>query len=273
LKGNPYLWKELHEKPVRIVGRDSSPPMLIACALSIVGYVIVMFALSLSERRADPTVLNGLTMFFCIAVYVFMLLLVALSAAGRFSVEIEKQTLDSLLLVPERFGLLEAKWLGSILHVRQGWWFLGLLLLMCWASGTELYVVLFLFFGWWISTAFHAWLGLWFSLLTRSTARATIFTLLVGLAVCWVSLWLAVQLDYLLESVWDSPHPYHVQPLLEGNVSRQYRAAAHAMTIYALLALGFYELARARFRALTGRPGIFSRSASYHAEVMSADES
>src|SRR5439155_1104685 len=56
----------------------------------------------------------------------FMMLHVALHAAGSVSSERERQTMDSLLATPLRNrSILCAKWLGSICGPRRSWLFLG----------------------------------------------------------------------------------------------------------------------------------------------------
>jgi hypothetical protein len=110
-----------------------------------------------------------------------MLLRVALRAAGRISLERERQTLDSLMATPlEGRTILRDKWLGSILSVVHGFWVLGAV----WAlglltGGLDFLAWPLLILAWLVYADFVANLGLWFSLVSRTTQRAVSWTLLV----------------------------------------------------------------------------------------------
>jgi ABC-type transport system involved in multi-copper enzyme maturation permease subunit len=108
-----------------------------------------------------------------------MLLNVALRASSSVSGERDRQTLDSLLTTPlEAKSILYAKWLGSILSIRWGWVWLGLIWLLGLLSG-GLHVIglLLLVYVWFVYAAFLASLGLWFSIWSRTTLRANIWTI------------------------------------------------------------------------------------------------
>jgi hypothetical protein len=126
----------------------------------------------------------------------FMLLLVALNAAGRFSREVERQTLDTLLTLPDRDGILFSKWYASILYARGFAWLLAL----CWgptllAGRLHVLALFAAVLSWFVYAAFVASLGLYFSLLTRSTMRATVMTLLTFGGISLVNLMLAGYVD------------------------------------------------------------------------------
>src|SRR5262249_10389417 len=123
--------------------------------------------------------------------------------------ERERQTLDSLLTTPmDSTPILLGKWLGAILSVRVAWIWLGLI----WAvgvalGGLSLWALPLLVVTWLVFAAFMATLGMWFSVLSRSTLRATLWTLLttagVGLGhwlpwtCCLIIPGLSGSLDYL----------------------------------------------------------------------------
>jgi ABC-type transport system involved in multi-copper enzyme maturation permease subunit len=109
-----------------------------------------------------------------------LLLGVAVRAAGSISGERDRQTFDSLLTSPlDSTSILFAKWLGSILSVRWGWLWLGSIYLLGVATtGINLLAVPLLLGAWFIYAGFLAIVGLWFSAVSRTTLRATLWTLL-----------------------------------------------------------------------------------------------
>ena len=113
----------------------------------------------------------------------FTLLFIALSAAHRISRERERRTLDGLLLTPlDREEILFTKCLGSIWSVR--WilfflapiWALGLI-----TGGLHVAALPLVLSACLVFAGFMASLGLWFSMVSRTTLRATMFTLLASL--------------------------------------------------------------------------------------------
>jgi ABC-type transport system involved in multi-copper enzyme maturation permease subunit len=123
-----------------------------------------------------------------------LLLAVAVRAAGSVSGERDRQTLDGLLTTPlDSDSILFAKWLGAITSVRRGWvwlgavWVLGLVTL-----GLHPVALLLLAATWLVYAAFVAGLGLWFSVTSRTTLRATTWTLVstVGAALGHWLVWL-----------------------------------------------------------------------------------
>src|SRR5262249_36496684 len=109
-----------------------------------------------------------------------MLLGVAVRAAGSTSGEREQQTLDCLLSTRlEARDILLAKWLGSILGVRRlGWILLSIGIGGVVTRGLDTMAFVLLLIAWFAFAAFFASVGLSFSLVSRSTLRATIWTLL-----------------------------------------------------------------------------------------------
>jgi ABC-type transport system involved in multi-copper enzyme maturation permease subunit len=116
-----------------------------------------------------------------------MLLGVALRAATSLSGERDRHTLDSLLASPlEGSAIVFGKWLGSLLCVRWGWLWLGLIWALGIATGSlHVLAVPLLLVSWFVHADVAACLGLWFSLVSRTTLRATLGTLLAVLGL-WV---------------------------------------------------------------------------------------
>lgn len=133
-----------------------------------------------SERRASLRAeINTWVRLVGTAVACLTLLGVAFRAAGSFSGERDRQTLDSLLTTRLSLGsILYAKWLGSILSVRFAWlwlglvWGMGLLL-----GGLSVVTLPWLLLMWLVYAGFFACLGQQFSLTSSSTLRATLLTL------------------------------------------------------------------------------------------------
>jgi ABC-type transport system involved in multi-copper enzyme maturation permease subunit len=116
-----------------------------------------------------------------------LLLAVGVRAAGSMSGERDRQTLDSLLTSPlSSDSILFAKWIGSILSVRWGWlwlsaiWGLGLL-----CGGLHIVALPLVVGAWLIFAGCMATLGMWFSVVCKSSLRAIIWTLLSVVALCF----------------------------------------------------------------------------------------
>jgi ABC-type transport system involved in multi-copper enzyme maturation permease subunit len=221
-----------------------------------------------------------------------LLLAVAVRAAGTVSGERDRQTFDSLLTTPlDSTDILSAKWLGSILSVRWAWAWLGLI----WAlglvtGGLHPIAVPLLLIAWLVYAATLANLGIWFSMVSRTTLRSTIGTLLTALGISfghWLllmlcclpvqfvfrsraletrnfegMLWLLTGLTppsvlgYLLPfHVTDMRRPY--EPL-----DKMILFALVGLTVWAVGAAVLWGVANTRFRVLTGRLPIRPRGVS-----------
>jgi ABC-type Na+ efflux pump permease subunit len=104
---------------------------------------------------------------------------VAIRAAGSISGERDRQTLDGLLLTPlRRDDMLRGKWLGSMLSMRWAWvWLAGIWALGVATGGLSLLAVPLLMLAWLIFGTLAAHIGLFFSIGSRTTLRATMNTL------------------------------------------------------------------------------------------------
>jgi ABC-type transport system involved in multi-copper enzyme maturation permease subunit len=112
-----------------------------------------------------------------------LLVAVALRAAVSITGERSRQTLDELLTTPlSNFEIVLGKWLGAILSVRRGLIWIGMVFLVGMITGglnpigAAAAAVAWLAFA----SAF-AGIGLWFSIHSKTTFRATVYTLLTVL--------------------------------------------------------------------------------------------
>jgi hypothetical protein len=188
--------------------------------------------------------------------------------------------LDGLLATPiDNRTILAAKWLGSILSVRKAWWALGAIWgLGVLSGGLHLFAFPVLAGAWAIYAFFVAGIGICCSLASRSTLRATVWTLLIvaGLNV----------LPWVIELVWDllayafdfpqnangdlamlaaSPpatldHLAFVREIarsprlpLEHTPGEERAAALLGLTLYAAAASILWRTIKARFGRITGR--------------------
>lgn len=192
---DPMLWKEIFEPGLRFNWLGRIVSLLIAVFVIAPVSTILLDTVSpggagfWNYADAIDVWLRGLVAAACS----FMLLGVAVRAAGSLSGERDIRTLDGLLTTPlSSNAILFAKWIGAIAGMRWAWF----LLLAAWGLGVycgklHLWVFPLLFLAWLIYAAFLAQLGLWFSLLSPTTLRATIRTLLatVGLGLGHWLLW------------------------------------------------------------------------------------
>ncbi len=190
------LWKEIFEPGLRFgsLGRVISLLVIIFVLAPVSAILIDLASYSKTQFFGynDPLVvwIAGLVA----AAATFMLLGVAVRAAGSLSGERDILTLDGLLTTPlSSNSILFAKWLGAIAGTRWAW----CLLLATWGLGVycaklELLAFPLLLLVWFIYAAFVAQLGLWFSLISPTTLRATLRTLLMafGLGLGHWLLWL-----------------------------------------------------------------------------------
>ena len=119
---------------------------------------------------------------------------VAIRAAYSIRVERDRETFDSLLTSPlSSEEILYGKWLGAILSAR---WMAGLLAFI-WGlgvvtGGLHILAAPLLVLAWCVYAGAVASIGLWFSLVSRTSARAVLYTILsvVGLSVGHWLIWL-----------------------------------------------------------------------------------
>lgn len=178
----PMVWKEVRVEPglqLNWVGR-------IAIGLLVLASFVPPVWIGLESSHAgrwDSWALNSWVRGVGTLVACLTLLGVAFRASGSITGERDRQTLDSLLTSPLDSGeILHGKWLGSILSVRWGWAWLGLI----WAvgimtGGMHILALPLLIIAWFVFAGFIAALGLWFSVTSRTTLRANVGTLVAAL--------------------------------------------------------------------------------------------
>jgi ABC-type transport system involved in multi-copper enzyme maturation permease subunit len=192
-----------------------------------------------------------------------MLLQVALHAAGTVCSERAHHTLETLLLTPlEPRGILFAKWLASVLYPRGPF----LVLLLAWslafvAGGIELSTISALIFVWLIYAAAMASLGLYCSVISRSTAWAILGVVIGATALCALSILVGFNLSVSREGYALTP------PIALGLVGHVSMDAAQAvfwtwrfgafltggLLLWSGLAAGLWFLASLRFDLAIGR--------------------
>jgi ABC-type transport system involved in multi-copper enzyme maturation permease subunit len=119
---------------------------------------------------------------------------VAIRAANSISAERDRQTIDSLLTTPlGSTEILSAKFLGSLCSVRLGWVWLGMIYIIALLTGgLHLFAFPLVIVAWFVFACAAAMIGLWYSMVCRSTMRATVLTVLtcVGVGIGHWLIWL-----------------------------------------------------------------------------------
>jgi ABC-type transport system involved in multi-copper enzyme maturation permease subunit len=184
------LWKELsYEQNVNYPPR---PPRgkwqkgdLIAAGMLLIMYVgyCDFFLQSASTLWAGGA--NGVVRSLAVPACCLVFLIVPLRAAVSISRERERRTLESLLTTPlGREEILFAKWLGSLLSAHFFWAGLAIFLVIAaLTGGLHVLAVPLLALACAVYAGLLVCVGLWFSLVSQTTLRATVFTLLVTLLV------------------------------------------------------------------------------------------
>jgi hypothetical protein len=192
----PMLWKEVFADPrlrIHWIGRIVVMMLVLASFVpaGVIGYLLLDGTIDgISRPRPDPwDAVAENTQFYVVriagtCVALLLLMAVAVRAASGISGERDRQTFDGLLTTPlDSDNILFSKWLGAIVSVRRGWLWLGAL----WGIGAltlglHPLALLLLVVTWLVYAAFVAALGTWFSVVSRTTMRATVWTLLCTVA-------------------------------------------------------------------------------------------
>lgn len=192
-----------------------------------------------------------------------LLIQVGIRAAGSISGERARQTLDSLLITPlEARAILRGKWLGAVLNPRWAWVWLGLI----WTWGFVVGAVSpgavpGFVLAWLVYAGFMASLGLYLSVATGTTQRATIWTLLIGFLAMAITALLAF--DFLPQLGGYGVVPpigLGMLPFLHSDASElsntgfgSLKSVFLGLALWVALALFLGFLASLRFHALIGR--------------------
>jgi hypothetical protein len=184
----PMVWKELHiEGGMRL----HWVVWLVVLALMAVTFLPAYFIIDpLFTGHRGPDIATGMNVWartMTALVGCLTLLAVAARAATSISGERDRQTLDGLLTTPmTATQILAAKVLGNITSIRLAWIWLGLIWLLALATGgLHPFAIPFVMAAWLVYAFTLSMLGCWFSVVSRTSTRAIVYTLLstVGLAV------------------------------------------------------------------------------------------
>jgi ABC-type transport system involved in multi-copper enzyme maturation permease subunit len=179
----PMLWKEIWAEPRMRMGWFARILVGLLVGSSFLPVAIIWYEYVTEPRpwRAHwiSEAMNVWVRAVGTPVCCLLLLAVAVRASTTVSGERDKQTLDALLTSPLDTGtILFSKWAGSILSVRWGWlwigavWFLGLI-----TGGLNPCALPLLLASWLIYAGMFAVVGLWFSVVSQTSLRATVWTL------------------------------------------------------------------------------------------------
>jgi ABC-type transport system involved in multi-copper enzyme maturation permease subunit len=206
---------------------------------------------------------------------------VAIHASTAITAERERQTLDGLLTTPlDSTAILLGKWLGSILSALRGWVWLGVIwgIGVVWGGMHPLSLPL-MAGAWLVYAALLATLGLWFSLLSRSSLRATAYTVLATTALGIGFLALPIYALFPSGSVYDQLVEWVTRiqlgltpavvfgrflPFTQRNAAYlnvhpetwEFGMAMLGLALWALAALVLWAFLSYRFRKQTGRQAI-----------------
>jgi ABC-type transport system involved in multi-copper enzyme maturation permease subunit len=179
----PVLWKELHAEPFLRMKRGG---MIVLTSLwfgcLLIGGLVLFAQLFIQLYVGSlPKDLAAVTQRLTTITACLAIVGAAIHTAGAFSGERDRQTLDSLLTTPlENRAIVWGKWWGGFLSVRKAWyclaaiWVVGLI-----TSTLRPFAVPLLVLACLVYTALAASVGLWFSLVCRTTLRAMFWTLIV----------------------------------------------------------------------------------------------
>jgi ABC-type transport system involved in multi-copper enzyme maturation permease subunit len=187
----PMLWKEVVVDPGLAFNRFGRALIVLIVLASLVPAVWIgaqsLWGLASNNNfwghlyfwQTLGTAINLWVRIVGTAVACLTLVGVAARAAGSVTGERDRQTLDGLLTSPlESRTILSAKWLGSIFSLRWAWawlclvWGIGLI-----TDGLDIASLPWLVLACFVYASFLAALGLWFSVRSPTTLRATLGTL------------------------------------------------------------------------------------------------
>jgi ABC-type transport system involved in multi-copper enzyme maturation permease subunit len=190
----PMIWKELHAEGrlrlhwlLRIVfvfiAIGSFVPAILITAQNFDSLLAGTFYPPFDPFERYASEMNGWVRVVSPIVGTLLLLAVAVRAAGSVTGERSRQTFDDLLTSPlSNCEILYAKWLGSILSVRVGWLWLGVVFVLGFLSGgLSLLGIFFFILAWFSFACLAASVGLYCSVARRNTLRATVATLVLTL--------------------------------------------------------------------------------------------
>jgi ABC-type transport system involved in multi-copper enzyme maturation permease subunit len=180
------LWKEVFLEPglqLRRFGRIALGVLVPVSFLPTVGILHYFYLARSDWGRAElAEAMNVWVRIVGTLVACGMLLAIGMRAASSVSRERERHTLDSLLgTSASSVSILAAKWFGAIAGSRRAWLWLGLI----WAvgiatGGLDFRAVPALMLTWLVVAAFFASMGVWLSVICRTTQRALLSTVVAA---------------------------------------------------------------------------------------------
>jgi len=213
----------------------------------------------------------------------FLLLSVAVRASTSITSERERETFDTLLTTPmDSDNILFSKWLGSLLSVRWAWLWLGAIWgLGVIGNGLHIVALPLLLAAWLVFAAFVASLGIFFSVVSRSSLRSVVWTLLT-ITILAFGHWMLTlccglltfftrsgrEFEFLLKfqaAGLTPPFTLGLLALQGKEIDRDYgRSEFLEFIAYALMGLAFWAggavalwfMASYRFRQMTGRTDV-----------------
>ncbi len=199
----PVLWKELIvDGSLRMNWAGWIAVLLLVLLTLGIGVWIVLYFFweqffNGNAFRGGPGLFDMMNVWVRIAatgVACLTLLGVAVRASTTIRSEIDKDTFDALVTTPlPSNAILLGKFVGSLFSVRLGWFWLGAILGLGVLTGGLHMLALPLFLGaWTVYAIIFAMIGLWFSMVSRTSMRATVYTMLttIGLSVGHWMIWM-----------------------------------------------------------------------------------
>jgi ABC-type transport system involved in multi-copper enzyme maturation permease subunit len=181
----PMMWKEIFiEGGIRFgwLGRITLAMIVVLTFLPIPFIIshLVGSEMDPNARRHLADSMNRYVRSVGTIVACLTLLAVAVRAAGCISGERDKKTFDELLTTPlGASSILFGKWIGCIFNARLAWVWLGFIWLMgAMTDGLQIAAVPLLMFAWVVYAGVFSLVGMWFSMVCKTTLRATVWTLL-----------------------------------------------------------------------------------------------
>ncbi len=189
---SPVLWKEVFAESGQGMNRFGRIVVYLLVGLSFVPFALIVYYFfedvfislggSLSHNWEQfGSWVNVWVRIAGMLVACLTLLGVGVRASGAISGERDRQTLDGLLTTPlSSNDILWGKWLGSLAGARWGLIWVGLIWLVGTLSGgLHPFMLVLLTVFWLVYAGVIALLGLWFSMVSKTTLRATVWTVLI----------------------------------------------------------------------------------------------
>jgi ABC-type transport system involved in multi-copper enzyme maturation permease subunit len=183
----PMLWKEIHvEGSLKLNWMARIVLGLLVLATFANPFIyLVEYSLRWSwsgsvSQQELPHVMNLWARIAGTLIASLTILGVSIRASNSISSERDRQTIDGLLTTPlDSSAILSAKFLGSLFSVRLGWVWLGLIYTIALITGgLNVFAFPLVVAAWFVYACAAAVIGMWYSMVARSTMRATVLTVM-----------------------------------------------------------------------------------------------